>query len=393
MVSRTLNIVLIAFLISCIFDPADRFLGLKTWLFIAAWFVTLLYSLESGRGAHLPWGLLFYTAIFISIPILSIVSYFLIDGSEPFEGFSLLKGYLLITFAPMLFIDRIDLFSKMALVLSMLAIIILSTFIAVLFLPDLYPLIYEYGGQTGIVLPDFRNYGNDITMMQLYFVTSPMLAMSIAWYAECADRANNLVTRIGFIGLVLIHAIAMCIAGTRNNILVAITLPLVLWLFYSSKRLLVGCIVCLIFLIIFSIFFNEIQAFFSLNEVSNATKLELLADYVRIFSDPWVLFFGRGLGSYEMWFAKAKFDFITELTYFEIVRNYGLLSGIVLFGLILKPIWDAFFLRKALVERGLAIGYIFYLAMCFSNPNFFSSMGILILSLLLSRSYLNSLQK
>jgi hypothetical protein len=56
-------------------------------------------------------------------------------------------------------------------------------------------------------------------------------------------------------------------------------------------------------------------------------------------------------------------------------------------GLLLHPIYMAFSKQALAAERPLAIAWASYLVMCISNPNLFSSMGILILSVLLARLY------
>ncbi len=106
-----------------------------------------------------------------------------------------------------------------------------------------------------------------------------------------------------------------------------------------------------------------------------------------MLSDPVDLIFGRGLGAYEYWEGRG-YKYVTELTYLELVRNFGLLGAVVMLGLLLFPIWHAFVANRSRGRKAVAIGFAFYLGMCSSNPNLFSSMGILILSVVLGILFL-----
>ena len=115
----------------------------------------------------------------------------------------------------------------------------------------------------------------------------------------------------------------------------------------------------------------------------------MLDDYSKLFSDPITLLFGQGLGAYHFWEGRGSYYFVTELTYFEIIRNFGLFGGTLMFALLLYPIVHAFVLDRRFKEKAVVTGYAAYLVMCFSNPNLFSSMGTLILSVILATIYLS----
>ncbi len=383
---RVLNAVLMLLLVSCVFDPADRLIGMKVWLFVLAWGFTTVRVIISRDPIALPAGLLTYIGLFILIPALSFLN---IDanGSIDFAGLSLFKGYTLISLALILVINRIDLLPRLVAVLNALAMTILVTFFLVRLFPELYTIIYVFGMQTGIVFLDERIYGDNVTFSQFFFVTSPMLVISIAYYMANGQQSTNFLARSFAAMMAALNVAAMCIAGTRNNILAALALPLALWFMSSRYKAVVGmaAVAAIIGLMVF--FSDELRAFFDPNEISNNTKLALLEDYSRILSDPLTLMFGRGLGTYEMWQAKGGYYFITELTYLEMVRNFGLFGALLMFGLLLLPVYKAFSKRSFTGERPLAIGWISYLVMCISNPNLFSSMGTLILSVLVARLY------
>ena len=382
-----IGFVLFLFLVSCVFDPADKVLGLKVWLFMTGWCITLFACIASRKQIGAPLGLWIYTVIFVLIPTLSIVRFWLFGESSYSAGFSLLKGYLLITLAPMLVLNRIDLLPRLCAVLTVLAVAIIGFFIAVELLPGFYAVVYVLGGSTGIVFIGSREYGADVSLDQVYFVTSPMLVMAIAYYFSRARLAVKTHMRIAFYALVLIDVVGMLLAGTRNNIFAALLLPLALFLLHVKSKL-VAVIFGIAVMAILGVIFNEaLRAFLDPTEISNSVKLALLADYGRIFSDPVSLIFGQGLGAYNEWEGRGYF-YVTELTYLEVIRNFGVFGALVIFGLLLVPVVHPFLANRSLSEKAMATGFFFFLLMCTSNPNLFSSMGILILSVALANMFM-----
>jgi hypothetical protein len=382
-----LGFLLLLFLLCCTFDPADKVLNLKVYIFALCWVVTLAFCLASRVPIKVPRGLLIYTLLFILVPLYSIVWYWLVNGDDRFEGFSMLKGYVLITLAPMLVLSRTDLLPRLCAVLTLLALAVIGVFIALQLIPELFPVLYVFGVQTDMVSVAVRDYGSDVRLLQVYFVTSPMLAISIAYYFDRAQAAGRAGEAARSWALVAINVLGMLLAGTRNNILVSLLLPALLVLYYARNKA-VGLLVSLVAVGgLVAVFARELDAFFDPSEASNRTKLAMLDDYLRIFSDPINLIFGQGLGAYEYWEGRGD-KFVTELTYLDMVRNFGLLGAAVMLGLLLFPVWHAFATNQSRTNKAIAIGFTAYLGMCASNPNLFSSMGILILSVMLSAVFL-----
>jgi len=379
---RLLNFCLLLFLLACTFDPADKVLNVKVYIFALCWAVTLAICLSSRNPFAVPRGLLIYTLLFILIPLYSIVWYWVSDGGLQFAGFSMLKGYVLITLALMLVLSRTELLPRLCAVLTMLALAIIGTFIAVQQIPELLPVMYVFGKQTDMVSVSIRDYGANVRLLHVYFVTSPMLAISIAYYFDRAHSAHQTGRAVFLWSLVAINVTGMLLAGTRNNMLVSVLLPVVLFFYYARNKA-VGALVSLTAVIVLAaVFARELAAFFNPLEASNSTKLAMLDDYARILSDPVNLIFGRGLGAYEDWEGRAV-KYVTELTYLDMIRNFGLIGSVVMIGLLLFPVWHAFATNQSRTNKAIAIGFMAYLGMCASNPNLFSSMGILILSVML----------
>lgn len=380
-----LRLLFLLFLLSCVFDPADKVLSLKVWLFLACWAITVLAYMLGRTQLSVPRGLLIYILLFMLVPLFSIVVYWLTNGSSRFEGFSMMKGYVLITLALLLVLNRINLLPLLCAVLTVLALAVIGVFIAVLMVPALQTALYFLGQGLGVLYVAKRDYGSGVVLLQIYFATSPMLAISIAYFFNRARSARSGGAAALYWTLCAINIAGMLLAGSRNNILISLVLPVVLWFLYARNKgiaaLLCGGLVALAAVI----FANQLGAFFDPAEASNDAKIGLLRDYARILSDPLVLIFGQGLGAYDQW--QRGNLFATEFTYFDLVRNFGLFGAIIMLCLLLLPIAHAFRANRPRGDRAIAVGFALYLVMCASNPNLFSSMGILILSVMIANVF------
>jgi hypothetical protein len=371
-------------LASCIFDPADRVLGLKVQLFLLCWFLTIVLEATRRRAHGIHVDLLLYMLLFMLVPVLSVAWYWFVDGGVPFEGLQLLKGYVLVTFAVLLYIRRIDLLPHLAGVLTILAVAVIAVFLALWFEPVLRAPLYLFGQSTGAVVLDDRDFGSGLVVLQVYFVTSPMLAISIAYFYNLARTGRTARNKLLFGALMATSAVAMFLSGTRTNILASIALPLVLFLYHSKSKGITGVAFVAIVATLAMIFAGELSVFFDPSELSNNMKLSLLDDYRELFNDPVTLLLGQGLGAYHYWSPRGSYFYVSELTYLELVRNFGVLGSLVMLTLLVFPALYAFGINRSYPKKHIVIGYAFYLLMCASNPNLFSSMGILILAIVLA---------
>jgi hypothetical protein len=385
------RLLLLLFVLICIFDPADR-VGGKVVAFVAVWPFTLLSLALKRNEPKLPGELLAYVIVFIAIPLLSIGWYYIIDGRQPFEGYSLLKGYLLILLSLVLVLNRVDIIPQLSAALTVLAVLVIAVFVFLQFDPEQFESLHDWGIHTGILSLDRRTYGENLQLIQVYFVTSSMLAVSIAYYFDRAMSVPGRWTKLGYFVLVSINILGMLLAGTRNNIIVSLLLPLLLWPLYT-KRVALNTFFSLLALAILAIPFSlQLQTLFDPEETANSIKLALVHDYMDLFSDPVTLLFGQGLGAYRYWSASNVYFYISELTYLEMIRNFGLFGAIAMMALLLFPVAYAFFNTASRRERALAMAYFLYLLMAVSNPLLFSSSGMLILVALIANIALDRIR-
>lgn len=386
MVLRSIaKFILGAFVLSCVFDPADTLFGLKMPLFaciigLAALKACAIDDLPLPRAATL------ITVCFITVPSLSVLGGMasgLVDASL---GFAMLKGYLLVLLYPAILILKLDLLRNLVGTLLALSLVVVGTFIYLQIEPDFYMALYSFGNESGVVFPDRRSYASDNEYLQIYYVTSPMILVAIASFFSNAQARR--ISGGNWAPSALACAIclvAMLLAGTRNNLMTSLMVFTALTFAHSRRRsylVIFSAIASIGFAGALSAYLTE---FLNPNEYSNSMKLALIADYVNIFFNLEWFLFGQGLGADIFWLARGDYHHLSELTYLEMVRNFGLLGAGVIACVLISP----FFPRLVGVHRtteynDLLWAYFFYLIACATNPNLFSSMGILIMVTLLS---------
>lgn len=380
---------LFGFILSTLFDPSDKIFSLKIPLYLLSWAAGILYCLVRPEALRIPLKLVLYCATMVTIPLISITKYYLVDGRDPFEGFVMIKAYVFISMALLLYVTGTNALRHLATALTILAVTIVALSVVVLMFPILRLPLYAFGEQYGIFSIDNRDYGG-LVLFQMYFHTSSMLAIAIAYYF---GRASSEVRRKRvYILVVLINLAALVLAGSRNNLLAALLLPSALWVHYARNRLAAIALVSVAGAAGMYLMAEQIQILINPLESSNSTKLALLSDYARGFSDPIQLLFGQGLGAYQSWTGRT-FYYVTELTYLEVFRNFGLPLGMLMLGLLAFPIIYAFVLRPTYCDKHIIVGYVLYLVMAATNPLLFSSMGMLILSILVANTFLDERQR
>ena len=196
------GVLILLFTLICVFDPADMVLGIKVETFVLLFAVTIFIWITKKDpierfSVGVPASLITFIALFIGVPVLSIVWYYIINGAQPYAGFSMLKGYLLIALVPMLTLNRFDLVPQLSAILVVCAMVIIAVFTFLTIRPDMFLTLYPVAELTGIMFLDRRIFGENITILQVYLVTSPMLVMPIAYFFDRAMTVHLLVNNAG----------------------------------------------------------------------------------------------------------------------------------------------------------------------------------------------------
>jgi hypothetical protein len=378
----SLKIVLFLLVSVCVLDPASQLLGLKEVLFISAWALFFFNIVTPGKPVYIPIGMVIYLLLFIFvIPIASIFYYAIANGDfTQYDGYIYFKPYLFLTMAIILYGSKCDLIKPTMVIASCVSALTLFILLACVLDPSLITILHEdIGVRYGIFVIGGRGF-DELPFPQVFFHTSALIAFPLAYYSKEVLDSKGLA-RLLFALLVALNIVGMFLGATRNNMLFSVMVPILIACWYAkNKKWILYAGIMLSFIMIlknYEIILNMLDP----NELSNAYKISFLNDYVNLFSDAKILWFGQGLGSY--FFTEVRgYVSLTELTYVEFVRRFGIVVSMIVFLMLLYPLYKLFYERYRDIHYFL-LAYLVYLIMCFFNPLLMSSTGMLILSIAL----------
>jgi hypothetical protein len=383
---RLLRLTLILLFISCVFDPSNKLLGLKYLFFYTAWILFLQYRLLKSRPIFISSKLVVYLLFFVFIiPFFSIAYYSIINGDfDRFDGLIYFKPYLFLTILIILYCERIDLIKPAIKIISLLSVTTIILFILSFLDNPLISIFLQFASLTDTINSGSRTFGG-VEFLMVDFQSSPLIVFPISYFAK---EFYHSIGKRKFFNLILlfINIAAMFMGATRNNMLFSLLLPILVFIWYSKKKKVTLIISVLIICLIIVINLNAVQGMIDVEEPSNGAKITFVQEYIKLFSHWDIFLFGQGLGSYFSTSMRG-FTSITELTYFEFIRRFGLVLSLVIFMMLFYPL-NKLRLKKYYSDHYIFIAYFLYLIICFSNPFLMTSTGMLLLSLVLYKTFL-----
>ena len=255
-----------------------------------------------------------------------------------------------------------------------------------------YALFTYMSAHNDMIMMSHRSFlGFNIFGMYYKSFVTIMFAMFVFTY-----RFYNATTfwgRYGNLILVVLFTIAAFMSGTRSTML----LPLFMLGFVAYRhiaRAKTSKYFVYPILVLFALLFLGLV--FSLametSEASNTIKYAILGSYAKLFTmHPEYLLFGQGPSAVFFSDGMHKLQDETEWTYIELVRNYGLMSLLIL-AVVLYPIkrmWSH--CKTDDFTFGIMGTYIAYLLIAGTNPLLLSSTGMIMI--LAAYSYSERLPK
>jgi len=370
-----------------VFDPADLFVHAKVPLFLGVWTLILAdIVLSRNRRYPVPTNLYYYVWIFVVLlPLIGMLVYALRGGGmDGNGGFASYKPYLFLTLAIPLAMKRINLVCPLTWILSVLSLVTIILY-AITFNNDvLRSQLWFVGDSYTIFSLNERSYGS-LSYHMVYFHTSPLLVIAIAYFCYqslvLAGRA-----RFWNVSLLLLNVCGMMLSGTRNNMIVGLLVPLMIIAWYKGTKARVAVAAALGFVLLAGLSSGVVQAMVSTDDLSNTVKLLHYQDYMRMFGDWRTLVFGQGLGATFYSTALGTRVPVTELTYIEFIRTYGLAVACMFYYLLLYPL-RTLGNEAARADHYLFLAYLGYLYLCTVNPLLLSSNGLLILAIVLVETF------
>ncbi|MFH1654796.1 MAG: hypothetical protein ABIE74_12200 [Pseudomonadota bacterium] len=333
---------------------------------------------------NVPFSMVIYFMLFsLVLPVLSIFNFAVSNQTlANYDGFGYFKAYLFLSLIFILFTENIDLTRTLSVILTLLSMAMIAILFVVKYKIVDGLAVWDFGEQYGMLGGSMRSYGGyDYLTVDIY--TSPLLVIPIAYFTYQFMKKKGFA-KMGAMFILFVNVFAMFIVGTRSSIMLCVLTPLATWFTYTKKKLFVISIL-FVFLIIVSVLIKDVLLdALSMKESSNALKISFLNDYSVVFESLKNLLVGQGLGARFYVAGRGQYLSIVELTYVELIRNYGLIFSVFYFVMLAYP----FIRYKAYYSaRYLLVAYASYLLIGALNPLIFSSTGMLILSIVLCKAF------
>lgn len=386
------------FLCVLIFDPQNTITKLKNLIFLFILGTTFLYFSFNQNKIKLPQKIIIFPIIFAASPIFSILENKLLRSNHIFNDLSLSKAFLFLLFIIPTYVFKQNILKDTIFLLNILSSLIIIIFILGLFFFDssFFQKIIFFGSKYQNLLIGKRVFSESLSILQIYYVSSPLIFISLAYYS-CLFFSNNANT-LKNCSLLILSFFGLFCAGTKANILCAFLIPISIICYYSYLRnnsrnknllflvLYLFCLFLILFIFKDFFLFNLNQSF----DTANLIKFNLLLEYINILNDPITLLWGEGFGNFRYWETRHSFNYISELTYLELLRWFGLIKSIPIFFIIFYPFY--YFFRNKTKNVNLIyliFAYGFYLLISTLNPLLFSSLGILLLCIIYNEIFSN----
>lgn len=372
-----------------IIDPADAFFHVPIFFFL----FVILVNIKDFDGRNI-----YYMLLFIGVYLISDV--YMMTCPPPL-GFDELinKGIIAkhIVYLPLLCLLTKDknIPKYFFLGLYVIAIIEIVVFILYVYTPLSHSVwhYFHFKAKDTIMIAWRKILG--INLAAVYYKSSALLIIAAAH--NIVNLCNHKEFKRNFIGLFIIGIAFFC-GGTRACMLGYLLLIYFSYCYYLLKKHKY---------VLLSLFFSILSCFFivlvfkMLSEIGESS-LNIKMGHLRgikeqIWSDPLrSLFFGFGPGSLFYSYGTYSLRSITELTYWDIFRQYGIINGIFMISSLLLPVLSCLFGGKnKKTERFIfGLSFLAYYFIAGTNPLLFSSTGFLaILMMLIITQKLNKTQR
>lgn len=365
-VSFLLNVIL---LFSIVFDPYNTIFHVKNLSFIL--FVLVSLPFIDVRYFYVP--LIFLTVFFISLSFGLITNQNLDWNST----IAMLKSFLFLLYffwMPCKYLNTFKVFYYACLGLAILQIGLL---VLLLFFPD-FLILFTIAGKAGedsalggIIM---RNYYG-IFLPMVFYKTVPLLVIPLGFQSSRFFENKSFKNFV----LLMIFAVGFFVSGTRADMLSCVILVLASFIFYGfyvKKRI----FSTVILIALLSVLFFIVAIFFlTTHEYSTDIKTGHFQSFMELFDESILKFLlvGNGPVSYMYTSGFGKNVTLTELTYLEMIKNFGFVQSILLIFILFLPVFNI--KRNPSVscfqKFTLSLAYTAYLFISGTNPLLISSTG------------------
>jgi len=283
-----------------------------------------------------------------------------------------MKSFLFFSIVLVLISEEIDLISYIVKLSPALAMVTIGLVVLSLFSPELFLglSLFIADKKNGVFWPGRNLLGLGIG--EFYYGALPIMIFPFSYYFDRATQYG--IRKLSSVLMCSLFSVALILSGARADILAALSIALILTMRKVRRvsglvpALTLGAIVAVIAAA------TVLPNFTDMQEGSNAIKLKHIHSYKQEFeSKPAVLLFGEGANSAFYSEGFESWTILTEVTYLELVRVYGL-PMTILFAAGLMWIGYRLFASGLFT---MALAYFAFLGIAGTNPLIVSSTGFL----------------
>lgn len=247
----------------------------------------------------------------------------------------------------------------------------------------------------------FNTMGNDTIMMSwrsflgielftMYYKSIVSFILIFAVFISVSFNPEKRNWRIILSMLIVLHAFV--ISGTRSTMLLPFFLfGMIAYREYKDARYFKYILYPLIFILGVAFVVLLFMLIMEKDESSNIIKYAHLYSYWELFREhPQYLLFGQGPGSAFYSSGFLRVTTVTEWTYIELIRYFGIFSLVIVYAFF-RPLVRMWKDRGDNLSYALFWAYLAYLAIAGTNPLLLSSTGMLVL--LIAYSYEEKLKR
>lgn len=366
-----INIFTIIFVNVAILDPSGIFINIKAPLFCVLIFLLFItYPISKKYIKNITTIL----TIFIITVGTGLIMKFNFD-------FSYTKQFLttFLSLSLLLWYKQLKIYNYLLVPSLILSTLTIFLYIVFVFYPDISKAYYVYIAELGDVPQVFIDEREFLGIsFQTIFYTPIMInvvTLPICLYHYLSDKKkSNLI-------LSIILTLGLFCAGNRACLLslvliYALIIAQTMWQ-YKKMRIILRFLflICGIFFIV--LLSNVILE----KEESNVVKAGHIQSYITLLKEnPCTFIIGSGAGS--LFYSKGfhKMTALTEITYIEIFRTYGILGALYIMMFFLFPAYKLIRNKRYYHEYyPQAVGLIMYILSSSMNPYLFTSTGMIVI--------------
>ena len=360
-------------------DPTGLMLGLKKIGFALFCFVSSIFFLSnkeykiSIKVIVIP--LFFFLLVFLYGFIIAQSFSGNLSGSFVSKVFNTCLFSFFIVFTV---INKVDIIFVVQHASWVLVLIVLYLAYLLYFNPTIFAETYRDFTQSYKVLGVGKRSYAGFQVSMIYWKTIFLMVFPLTYNLVKVFTTKIWISKIYYFTFSTCLIAILLLSGARTNIitcLLIVFLITILWGFRNKWFKLSILFTGITFVIIAVVFYIIVDS----QESSIVTKSGHVNSYLHYFKNhPMKFFVGSGIGTPFFTEGRNVSLYYTELSYFDIIRFYGIIFGGVIIGMFVFPLIYSILNNKNLNQnRQFLISYTSYLLIAGTNPLLLSSSGLI----------------